>query len=275
MESRNSDFLDAYVAGKATEVVTATIEGVEHVLVPPGSTLMSMDHLMDAPIRIKASPEFYDVDGFLDYTGEFAAADVTRIFVDQADWRFFTVFDSHAPGAPAWGDHCASLQLKKSPEWQRFLKVDGKKFTPMDLAEFIEENLEYFHGPVTGAELLTMAQNLKVQLKGDLQVEHTTQAGLRHLQIKDDSVLAGRVAEKELAFPEKVTLSLRVFDQHSAYEVSVFLRYRASKDSVTFWFKIPDPDGIEEEAFDKVVEEIRDKSGLKTLKGRYQGPRHK
>ena len=269
-----TEFQAAFNAGMEQNIVSETIEGVLHVLVPPGCNLASMEKLLPAPTRIKASPEFNDCPGFVDYTGEFAE-DGSRIFVDQADRRFFTVFDSHAKGKPAWGDHSASLQMKLSPEWKRFKAVDGQKMAPMELAEFIEENLSYFLGPIEGAELLTMAQNLKVQLKGDLQVEHRTQSGLRHLQIKDDSVLTGKSGTKELAFPEKVELGLRVFDNHSVYPISVFLRYRAAKEGIVFWLKIPDPQGIEEQAFYQVIDEVREKTGLKTLNGRYEGPRHK
>lgn len=272
--TRKTEFEAAFNQGASTAIVRQTIAGIEHVLVPPGSTLQSMERLMDAPQRIKANPEFYDAAGFCDYTEEFKQ-DGTRIFVDQQAWRFFTVFDFHAPGKPAWGDHSASLKMNESPEWKRFKAVDGKKMAPQELAEFLEENLVYVAGPIAGAELLTMAQNLKVQLKGDLDVEHSTQSGLRKLLIKDDSVLKGHSGKKELSFPEKVDLHLRIFDNHSTYPIAVFLRYRASKEGVTFWFKIPDPQGIEEQAFEAVINEIRETSGLKTLKGRFEGPRHK
>lgn len=268
-----TDFCAAYEAGAATTIVSHRLEGVLHVQVPAGANLVSLEKMLPAPRRIKASPEFYDLHGFLDYTAEFAAAG-TRVFVDAEANRLFTIFDAHAPDRPAWGDHCASLRLKCSPEWKRFCAVDSKRFDPMGLAEFIEENLEYFQGPVTGADLLTMAQNLKVTLKGNLDVQHSTQSGLRHLQIKDDSVLAGRVAEKELSFPERVDLKLRVYEGSTTYVVSVFLRYRAKKDGVQFWFSIPDRAGVEEAALDKVIDDIRVQSGLKVLKGRYGGPRH-
>ena len=268
-----TDFCAAYEAGAATTIVSERLEGVLHVQVPAGAELVSLEPLRPAPTRIKASPEFHDLVGFLDYTQEFAAAG-TRVFVDADKNRLFTVFDAHAPGHPAWGDHCASLRLKRSPEWERFCAVSGKGFAPMALAEFIEENLEYFQGPIAGADLLTMAQNLKVTLKGNIDVQHSTQSGLRHLQIKDDSVLAGRVAEKELSFPERVDLKLRVYEGHTAYAVSVFLRYRAKKDGVSFWFSIPDRAGIEEAALDNIIEHLKAESGLKVLKGRYQGPSH-
>ena len=268
-----TDFCAAYEAGAATTIVSQRLEGVLHVQVPAGAELVSLEKLLPAPTRIKASPEFHDVDGFLDYTKEFAAVG-TRVFVNAEKRRLFTVFDNHTPERPAWGDHCASLVLKCSAEWERFCDVSGRRFDPIGLAEFIEENLEYFQGPIAGADLLTMAQNLKVTLKGDLDVQHSTQSGLRHLQIKDDSVLAGRVAEKELSFPERVDLKLRVYAGHAAYAVSVFLRYRAKKDGVQFWFSIPDRAGVEEAALENIIDDIKTQSGLKVLKGRYQGPSH-
>jgi len=270
----STEFEAAFSAGAATEIVSVNIEGIPHVLVPPGSSLESMGRLMDAPKRIKASPEFYDVNGFIDYAEEFQQ-EGTRIFVNQDRWQFFTVFDFHAKGAPAWGDHSASLCLKQSPEWKRFIAIDGVKMDPTTLAEFLEENIEYIAGPIAGADLLSMSQNLKVALKGNLEIEQTLQAGMRHLQIKDDSVLSGKSGEKEMSFPEKVDLNLRIFDNHSAYSIKVFLRYRGVKEGIVFWFKIPDPQGIEERAFDAVIDEVREKSGLKTLKGRFEGPKHK
>jgi uncharacterized protein YfdQ (DUF2303 family) len=273
--SEQTEYQAAYSQGAAQKVVMEEIEGVQHVLVPPGSNLSSMEGLLPAPTRIKAHPEFNDADGFVDYTGEFKE-EGSRIFVNQSEWRFFTIFDSHAKDKPAWGDHSASLQMKESHEWKLFKQADGVKMTPMDLAEFLEDNLAYISGPIEGADLLTMVQNLKVQLKGELNVEHTQQSGLKKYLIQDDSTMKGANRKgKELIFPEKIQLSLRVFDNHNTYPLSVFLRDRVSKESVTFWIKIPDIKGIEEQAFDNVINEVREKTELKTLKGRWEGPRHK
>lgn len=269
-----TEFESAHALGAATHIVTESFNGIEHVLVPPGSSLTSMEKMQPQPARIKANPEFYDVEGFVDYAEEFKE-EGTRIFVEKAAFRFFTIFDFHSPGEPAWGDHSASLTMRPSPEWTRWLRINNKKFTPMELAEFLEENLSYITAPVTGAELLTMCQNLKVVLKGNLDIEQSTQSGLKHLQIRDDSTLSGRSGTKDLAFPEKLELALRIFDNSHAYPISIFLRYRATKEGVVFWFTIPDPDGIEEQAFMKIVDEVKEESGLKTLMGRFDGPRHK
>lgn len=263
-----TEYDSAYAQGAANTIQQKKIEGVPHVLIPPGSTLKSMAGLMDAPQRISASPTFFDTEGFIDYTAEFKIAG-TRIFVDPEQRVFFTIFDAHAPGAPAWCEHSCSLMFSFSSEWMKLCTTDGKKMDPTTLSEFLEENVAYIEGPVKGADLLTMAQNLKVQLKGDLQVEHSTQSGLKKLLIKDDSTLRGSTGEKDLTFPEQVVFKMRIFDGGATYEVPVFLRYRAVKEGVTFWFKIPDRSAIEEAAFDIIIQDVKVKSGLKTLKGTY------
>ncbi len=272
--SDKTEYNAAFDHGRQAQFVTQLVEGVTHILVPGDCNLQSMEKLLPAPRRIVANPEFYDVDGFADYAKEFKS-DGTRIFVDQEQRRFFTIFDFHAPGQPAWGDHSASLAVKLSPEWERWKKIDGKQLEPQELAEWLEDNLEYVMGPVGGSELLDMAQNLKVTLKGNLQIDQTLQAGLRTLQIKDESTLAGKSGGKDLSFPERVDLALRIYDHGDTYPIKVYLRYRTATDSVVFFFKIPDPERLEEQAFDLIVSKVREATELKTLKGKFSGPRHK
>lgn len=272
--SDRTDFDAAYEAGTHQDIVTELIHGVPHILVPAGADVKSAEKLLPAPTRIKASPEFHSIDGFVDYTGEFKQGG-SRVFVDRWGLRFFTVFDSHAPGAPAWGDHCASLTLRLAPEWKRVVGIDGVRMTPEELAEWLEENLAYVHGPLAGTKLLDMVQNLKVDLKGELSVQSTTQSGLRHLSIRDDHVLNGKSGDKSMSFPEKIELRLRIYENCDAYAVNAFLRYRIGKEGIVFWFKVVDIPGTEEEAFDVCVDDVRNRTGLTTLHGKYNGPSHK
>lgn len=267
-----SDFQNAFDIGRQQGIKTIEVEGVMHALIPPDCTLQSFEQLMAAPSRIKASPMFEDVAGFKAYIDDFKETG-SRIFVDETTLSFTTIFDCHHKDAPAWGDHSATLGLKKAHEWERFKQADNKKMAAQDFAEFIEDNLAYITGPVTGVELLSMAQNLKVDLKGDLQVEQTMQAGLRTLTIRDDSTLSGKSGAKEMAFPEKLTLTLRIFKNHTPYEIEVFLRFRVTKEAVTFWIKIPDIIGIEEAAFNQVIADVAEATQLPTLKGAYKARR--
>lgn len=272
-----TDFQAAYDAGAATKIVEHTVEGIPHVLIPPGCSLKSLEDLLPAPTRIKAHPSFSDVDGFADYVAEFKEQG-SRIFVDDAQYRFTTIFDAHAPGLPAWGDHSASIRMELAHEWNKFAAYDGKALKPKEFAEFLEDNVAYIseRSGMTGADLLTMAQTFKVDLKGELDIEDTLSRGMRKLVIKDDSTLKARGADgKELEFPEKLFFDLRIFKNHKAYPIEVYLRTRTSKDAVAFMIKIPDPEGLLEEAFDRVIEDVKEATGLPTLKGSFQGPSHK
>ena len=139
-----------------------------------------------------------------------------------------------------------------------------------ELAEFLEDNMAYITKPVSGADLLSMAQNIKVQLKGSLEIEETVSRGLKTLSIKDDSIIRGQNSKgKNIVFPESLSLSLRVFKNQPAFNIDVFLRMRRHPDSLEFWITIPDPKAIEEAAFDKVIDEVKATSKLPTLKGSF------
>lgn len=272
------DFQAAFEAGQHTRIIKENFQGVDHVLVPPGCSLQSLEKLLPAPIRIKAHPAFNDVAGFAAYVQEFAEAG-SRVFVDDSKYRFTTVFDCHAKGQPAWGDHSASITMELAPEWKRFRAFDGKAMAPKDFAEFLEDNVAYVDSArsgMSGADVLTMAQTFKVNVKGELEVEESLSRGLRKLVIKDDSTLKGRNANgTELEFPEKLHFNLRIFKNHSAYPIEVFLRTRTTKELVVFLIKIPDAEGLIEEAFDRVIVDVASSTGLPTLKGTFEGPSHK
>lgn len=270
-----TEYQAAFQAGAERKLKTEIIEGIEHALVPEGAKVVNFAKLMPAPSRIQATPSFSDIAGFADYIVEFKE-DGTRIFIDDERRRFTTVFDCHHKGQPAWGDHSASLDVELSREWLRFKSFNEKKMAAIDFAEFIEDNVAYITGPVTGVDLLAMAQSMKVKLKGDLEVEETLHAGMKKLLITDESVVRGTNSDKkEMAFPEKVELSLRVFKNGLTYPIEVFLRMRKSDRGLTFWIKIPDPEAIEEAAFDQVIDQVKEATGLPTLKGSFVGPSHR
>jgi len=271
------DFQAAFDAGTHQQIVLQEIHGIPHVLVPPGSDLKALERLLPAPQRIVAHPAFHDIEGFAAYVDEFKGPG-SRVFVDEAKLSFFTIFDHHAKDQPAWGDHCASMTLQESAEWVRFKAYNDKVLSPIEFAEMIEDNLDYISAEdMTSADLLTMAQSFKVDFNGnELQVSDTLKAGLRNLVIKDQGVARGALKDgRELEFPEKLKLNLRIFKYQTAYEISVFLRYRATKERVVFFIKIPDPEGIREKAFQAVMDGVAMATKLPTVKGAYSGPKHK
>lgn len=62
------------------------------------------------------------------------------------------------------------------------------------------------------------------------------------------------------------------FDLNSRGDILVL---RSTIEQVVFLIKIPDPEGLLEEAFDRVIDDVRTATGLPTLKGNFEGPSHK
>lgn len=272
-----SDFQDAFEAGTHQELRQFEIGGVQHIQVPPGATIQSFEGLLKAPLRLKASPMFHDIKGFADYADEFKS-EGTRIYVDEAHLRFFTIFDHHSPDQPTWAEHSASMTLQLSPEWQRFIAINGREMTPIQFAELIEDNQEYISAEgMSAADLLTMAQSFKADFSGNqFDVESTLHNGLRQLHVRNSAVLNGKRQDNIfVSFPEQLNLNLRVFKYQTKYAIKVWLRYRATQEKVTFLIKIPDPDGIHEQAFDAIIADVKEATKLKVLKGAFKGPNHK
>ena len=279
------------------------IDGVEHFLIPPGSTLKSLEHLLPFPVRIRSCAKFHDLDGFADYAKEFSTSG-SMVFVNEKERKFTIVFDadvppddgfdeadappageaaspdSPQPGRAGWGEHTAHLVFNLSHEWERFKKYDGQQMSAMQFAEFLEDNIDYISAtvtkgeesvPITGADLLSMAQQFKIRLKnGQNDVHETLKEGVRKIQIVDESETSGVKGDGvELPFPDQLCVNMRIFHNHTAYAINVWLRYRKDDGTLFFLIKIPDVAGIQEKAFEQLYSDVREKLGMRMAKGEY------
>ena len=264
----SSNFKDAHDLGALTKIIDKDFQGIPHVLVPQGADFKSLEKLLPAPKRIKSRSEFSDLESFDSYIQVFKETD-SVIYLDEDERKYKTVFDHHAKDKPTWGDHSASLKLHLSNEWQRFKEADGETMNPKAFSEFIEDNIKYLSAEdMDAADILTLSQNFKITVKGDIEVNETLHAGLKKLVITDDStVKAAGNPGKELTIPEQLNVKMRFFRNGSTYSTQVYLRYRIENSRLYFFIKIPDPEFIEEEALNEYSKEVGTKTGLKVLKG--------
>lgn len=266
----------AAIAALAQEIKVVDVEYVPHAMIPPGHSLQSLEKLMDAPMRIRASPEFTAAEDFSIYFKEFAE-EGTRIFVDDDKYRFTSVFDFHTPGSPAHGDHSAGLQMSLASEWRRWKDWSGRRMNREQFANFLENNLDYIVGDFAGTKLLQMCRSLKVRTRGDLQADERMADGQRSLVFKTDSEVRGQLADgMEVAFPEIIQVRIRVFKNAATYDLPARLRWSVSpKDGAEFWYDLMDPEGVEEAAFGKVIEQVTELCERRPIRGKYEGKYHK
>lgn len=270
MNDSKRDFQAAFDAGTEQKLDIVNLGGIDHALVPKSASVQSFERLMPQPNRIRANHEFHDVESFAKYFKEFEE-EGTRIFVDESRGKFTVVFDCDHKENPAWGEHRITLNFSKSSEWNHFTNAHNDRKSQSEFAEFLEDHADYVVGPAqfTGANLITMAQNINIKVKGECTVEETIANGLKTLIVKDDSTGSGQLNGQQVSFPEKLELRLRIFKGASAFDISVHLRQRVNRGSMTFWISIPDIDAIIESAFNAVIKEVEEATGKECFKGSY------
>ncbi|NPU91429.1 MAG: DUF2303 family protein [Gammaproteobacteria bacterium] len=191
--------------------------------------------------------------------------------MDEKKAAFTAVFDCDHKDSPAWGDHNITLAMDTASEWTRFTNINNKRMDQREFAEFLEDSVTYIVGPgeFTGARLLEMAQNINIELKGQLQCVETMAEGLRVLNIKDDSTAHANLGGQILKFPTGLELALRVFKGSKLYKFPVHLRHRAQKEGLKFWITIPDIERVREEAFTQVIAQVQEACGRVVYRGAY------
>lgn len=246
--------VDRIAALTASALKSFEVEGVPHVILPPGYTLEDMEQLLPAPARIKQVVGLADAKSFIDYFQLFAG-DATVIFANQDSRQIKAVFDYHTDN-PAWCAHSATLALSHSDEWKAWAGQNGKSMTQRLFAEFVEDHIRDVVEPA-GAELLEVAKTLVANKK--LQFRSGTELHNGQVQLTYNEVIEGQAGAKgQLEIPRTIKLGLRVFKGTEPYAVSARLRYRISDEGgLTFSYHIDDLDRVLEDAFEQVLTQIR------------------
>ncbi|MEM1155112.1 MAG: DUF2303 family protein [Pseudomonadota bacterium] len=274
MTDRKTEIETAISNAKEPRVVNVNGD-VPVLFQPPGWVHRDLTHLLPAPLRIIEAPVFTDPASFLEYYGVFAQEDGgTRIFADDAEFTFTSVFDGSEPNEPGHGDHRAGLRMDRAPEWKAWCEIAGKPLGASPFTRFIEKNLDYIKGPMTGAELLAMCRDLRIRGNGDISVKENAAGGERILDISMNSKVSGAGSDGEqVPFPEILEVTLRVFRNADTYTFSARLRWDVGNNGLTFTIDLVDEASVEEMAFDEVIKEVADATKQTVLKGTYYSSR--
>lgn len=231
------------------------IEGVPHVILPPGFKKEDFAHLLPAPRHIEAAVKLVDAKSFVDYYQKFGN-DQTVIFATEDARQISAIFDYHEPGKPAWGKHKAILQLTHSKEWQTWVAMNGKQVPQRHFAEFIEDNLKDVVEPA-GAQLLEVAKTL--QASKTLSFRSGTELSNGQVQFQYNEIIKGEAgATGELTIPTEIKLGLRVFKGMDAYAMRARFRYRIdSEGALSFSYHLDNVDKVLEDAFDQVLQQVK------------------
>ncbi len=220
------------------------------------------------------------------YTGESLAAYVnahrlagqTALYADVRARTIYAVLDGHGQHITAeastpdlvaaeivddragWGRHTAALAVRRTPEWEHWLRLDGKLVGQETLAEHLLDGAGEITRP-PAADMLELAESFQATSKVDFESASRLDSGQRRLTYSE-TVAAKAGRKGQLDIPTEFTLGVAPFEGSPAYAVTALFRYRINGGNLQVGYKLVRPNDVELHAFTDIVAVVETATGL-------------
>ncbi|HWA07951.1 MAG TPA: DUF2303 family protein [Opitutaceae bacterium] len=250
---------------------------------PPGSKreIESLERFMELPIRKRAMIILNDHPSFIDYVERHKeAGTIILAEIGPNGGVFVAIIDYHLPedaegtgqagGAAAvksrWGDHVCKYVAEFTPEWVRWMKMNGQLLSQADMALFIEDNLFDIVTP-PAAEMLDLVKTLEAtqgaQFKSAIRLDN----GDRDLQYTHQTqAKAGQQGNSQV--PQSFKLKFAILTNGPAYDIECRFRYRISEGHLALGYEIVRPHKLVELALTDALVAIKQSLKLPVLLGK-------
>lgn len=183
--------------------------------------------------------------------------------VDNA--RLTVILNDHAADDPQWGDHRAVLDLKPSPEWVAWTRLNEKGMAQEELAEFLEEHLVEVVDP-DGSTLLEVTRTFQATTGATFRRAQSLHSGQVQLTWQEEGeAKAGTSGQLEV--PREFTVRLRPFLGTDPVDVKGMFRYRVSSGSLALGFRLLNLDEHRRDAVEQVLAVVADDLALTPFEG--------
>ena len=229
------------------------VENTPYAVVPAGSKIENLSHLLDAPPRVNDRVEAFDLASFLAYLSRFAS-DETIIFANPAGSTLRAVIDYHAPGEPSWCDHELTYTCPLSLEWRAWQANSGKLLSLADFADHVERYLPDIVAP-DAATVLEISRGLT----GKKDVKFTTSQRLEDgsYQLAYEESVSAASAKGNHKVPPTLTLGLRPYIGAEPFQIDARLRYRvADGGALHIGYELIRPERVLETKFAEICAQV-------------------
>lgn len=260
--------LSTFTGGDAEVIIDTAIRTAEPTelgedqayafVVPQGAKVEVVDvdreKRFDQPRRKRGTVHLTTADSLIAYVTDHDGKDGrTRLYADVDQRRVVGVLNG--PNAdPGWGDHKAVLTLKTTPEWDRWVSLDGVIGDQVTFAEHLEDCLGDIAEP-PGADLLELAQTFQATTSAEFRTGARLADGQRQLTYVED-IQASAGQGGDIAIPADFLLSLAPIEGSEPVVVKARLRFRVGNGQLRIGYILHRPDVVLREAFDNVLAKV-------------------
>lgn len=235
------------------------------IALPPGWTYKEYDqkNLLEKPLRKSGLINMQDAESFISYVNRHKSHGFTSVYcnTDYLNSRISitSIINDHGgePDAQKWKDHIVIYKPNLSEEWNRWTLSDRKPHSQLELALFLEENLQdipAIDGYPTGQQLLEMATsfqaNQDMKFKSAIRLQNGG-VNMNFIQDDDNQTLS------QMKMFEKIAIGIPVFWNGDAYQVTARLRYRVKDGKLSFWYELIRKDKVFEDATIKLINNLK------------------
>lgn len=254
--------------------------------VPKGRTLQSIKAFVNEyrtePERIEGTAVLNTLDSFIKHVLRFKDAN-TGVFANDGDQPSLkAVYDYHAAGAPRFGRHRATYNLKLSSEWDTWQAADGKWMSQVDFAVFLEDRLGDILDPAdvkaptlglttslglnlaSRQKLLTLSEGLTVNVDLSVTNSQNLSSGEHAVSFAEKHKDAGG---QTLKVPNGFVIAIPVFHGGDAYTIPVRLRYRVKEGKISWCVVVINAQKAIDAAVKEAVVEVETTTGIQVLIG--------
>lgn len=245
-------------------------DGFPALILPHGTGVHLLERTLLGPLRKRGTVSVNDEASFIHVVNEQRengdpTHGTTHLYSITNPPSFTAVFNDTGLSEAGWGDHRAEYKVPLSPEWKTWTGQHDQKVGQVDMAQFIENNLDDVIEPA-GAELLEVARTLQAKKSVEFKSGIRLSDGSNELTFNEEVKGAAGVAGK-LAIPEQFVLGIPVFENGELWRVPVRLRYRLNGAQLVMWIEIVRPHKIIEKAINEMRVRISDLTQLKIING--------
>lgn len=196
---------------------------------------VSLENGLRAPLRKRGTIEVFGAASFNDILEANKDAGPATIYInrDAADPAIVAVLNGHSRTGPGWGDFRAKITLRFTPQWKKWLAIDGNMLPQVDFAEFIEENLADIQSP-PGAEMMEVAQYFE-STKGS-EFKSSTRLGTGQTQLVNVETVDVKAGAFKI--PDTITLGLPPVFGLPPYKIEARFRSRVTNGKLTLGIKM-------------------------------------
>lgn len=235
-------------------------------VVPDASSHVQFDtyDLLSMPTRKTGHPNLFTAESLSTFVNDHKG-DGTALYADTENRRIVAVLNGHSTDRPGWGDLQATLRLRETPEWQLWMGRNGKIAKQTEFAEHIEDCLADIVEP-EGAVMLELAQHFQAAVKVNFRSARQLADGQRQL-VYEETIDAKAGQRGEITIPQLFVVGVAPFEGSAGYRIQARLRYRLADGQLFIGYVLDRPDKVVRAAFDDVLAEVEETTGLKSLSG--------